>query len=917
MSLTRPMSRLRLFGILLAAALLIFWPVLAGAQINGMGPGDASSDRQGTRSALTGPISSVPEQPVTLTATPLVPDLSRVVATTGLSAQDGAPRLAQVANGNGHSCAVDEGGGVWCWGRNEAGALGLGDTQARPSPTRVPGLTDIVQVTAGTFHSCALGDNGRVWCWGWNQGGYLGLGDTDNRMRPAQLPDLTGVTGIVTGRTHSCAIMPDRTARCWGSNGNGQLGLGDPRFGDEHVRFATSPTPVPGLTSVTGMALGTHHTCAVRQGGSVSCWGRNSTGQLGVGDESERRTPTAVSGISAVAALTAGQSHTCARTTGGALQCWGYNHSGQIGLGDVQRVLTPTVVPGLSGVRTVAAGDFHSCAVDGTGALYCWGSHVSGAVGIGSAVERTRPVRSPALVAEQRPAFIAGGYNTSCATTSVGALWCWGANYYGELGLGATSQREACPRLVPGFGTDPGRRTETALTQARESSIVGQNVRFTATVSTACDAPPGAVSFRRGDVEFARADIEDGVATVLVNDLPVGRHDITAHYLAVAGMQASVSAVLVHTVSGTAPVATTTTLTGPATSTLGQSVSFTATATTAGGATPGGAVSFRRGGTQFATGTLNAQGVVTIATTALPAGTHQITAHYLGAAGFQPSVSTALTHVVTAAAPPPPNDRFATRAAIPGPGTVTGSNAGATAEPGQPTILGQDNRPLVWWSFTPTQGGMVTIDTEGSDFDTILAVFTGTALGNLRQVAVNDDAPGLGRQSRVTLEVTAGTPYQIAVTGARGETGNIRLTIAFVDPVGFIGGGVVFGQTAQCGPVLGAQPHAVTIRYSPSELGGLPSGVSITWPEGSEHLALWGAMASGGDFFGGAGRGTWTRFVFYPTRPLIRVVRRIVTQPAGAELARAEELFLRLRIQNFAATPGCSVTLTAALRREV
>ena len=127
----------------------------------------------------------------------------------------------------------------------------------------------------------------------------------------------------------------------------------------------------------------------------------------------------------------------------------------------------------------------------------------------------------------------------------------------------------------------------------------------------------------------------------------------------------------------------------------------------------------------------------------------------------------------------------------------------------------------------------------------------------------------------------------------------------------------MFGQTAQCGPVLGSAPQGVTVSYSPAELGGLPSGVSITWPDGSEHLALWGEMTpSGDDFFGGAGRSTWSRFVFYPTRPLIRVVRRSVTQPHSCPLRDASELVLRLRVQNFAATPGCSVTLVATLRRD-
>jgi hypothetical protein len=68
-------------------------------------------------------------------------------------------------------------------------------------------------------------------------------------------------------------------------------------------------------------------------------------------------------------------------------------------------------------------------------------------------------------------------------------------------------------------------------------------------------------------------------------------------------------------------------------------------------------------------------------------------------------------------------------------------------------------------------------------------------------------------------------------------------------------------------------------------------------------------------FGGGSGRQMWTQFLFYPTRPLIRVVQRQITAPAGGTLPTAQELVLRLRVQNFAAINGCSVTIAATLRR--
>lgn len=133
---------------------------------------------------------------------------------------------------------------------------------------------------------------------------------------------------------------------------------------------------------------------------------------------------------------------------------------------------------------------------------------------------------------------------------------------------------------------------------------------------------------------------------------------------------------------------------------------------------------------------------------------------------------------------PPANDNFASRIAISphgaifGPRTVTANNTYATAEYGEPQHA---NRPVatnsVWWRYTPATSGPITIDTRGSNFNTVLAVYTGGSR-SLRVVAMNDDAPDLGRRSRVVFDGIAGTQYQIAVAGGYGNnSGHIRMTI--------------------------------------------------------------------------------------------------------------------------------------------
>ncbi|MBU1227297.1 MAG: DUF333 domain-containing protein [Actinobacteria bacterium] len=122
----------------------------------------------------------------------------------------------------------------------------------------------------------------------------------------------------------------------------------------------------------------------------------------------------------------------------------------------------------------------------------------------------------------------------------------------------------------------------------------------------------------------------------------------------------------------------------------------------------------------------------------------------------------------------PANDSFASAVRLSGPsGSVHGSNVNATIQSGEPSHHGNASHS-VWWKWTAPQSGTATIDTEGSGFDTVLAVYTGGSLGSLTEVSYDDDG-GSGLTSRVQLEVTAGRTYRIVVDGYSDRTGNITL----------------------------------------------------------------------------------------------------------------------------------------------
>ncbi|MFZ6005784.1 MAG: hypothetical protein ACOYXM_17815 [Actinomycetota bacterium] len=236
--------------------------------------------------------------------------------------------------------------------------------------------------------------------------------------------------GLMGGGTHSCAVAPSSTVYCWGLNSSGQIG-------DGTTTTRKTPVSVLGLSGVTALAAGEAHTCALLTTGAVKCWGSNSYGQLGDGTLSTRLTPTTVSALSGVTAIAASKYHTCALLSGGTVRCWGYNVHGEAGDGTVTNRRTPVSVVGLTGVAAITAGNWHTCARLATGTAKCWGSNLRGQLGDGTFKERRTPVSVVGLSGIS--ALEALGSST-CAIKS-GTVRCWGLNHHGQLGDGTITNR--------------------------------------------------------------------------------------------------------------------------------------------------------------------------------------------------------------------------------------------------------------------------------------------------------------------------------------------------------------------------------------------------------------------------------------------------------------------------------------------
>ncbi|MEX1254880.1 MAG: flexitail domain-containing putative surface protein [Dehalococcoidia bacterium] len=373
--------------------------------------------------------------------------------------------LTSLSSGYAHTCAVSATAGVWCWGSNGVGELGIGTTSYTPGAVRVYGI-DGAAVSAGAHHTCMVTTVGSVKCWGRNDEGQLGDGSTSlSRLDPVDVWLLNqGVVGIAEGGDHTCALKENGTVLCWGDNEYGQLG-------DGTTTNRLVPTQVVGLSDVSAITAGYYHTCALTTSGAAKCWGENEDGQLGIGaiDYQPHPSPADVVGLQAdVAAIATGSfaNHTCALTSAGGATCWGENSFGQLGNGDRgEGIAVPGHVSGLTaGVTALAANGRHSCALLDTSGVKCWGdnsySQLGNGIRFGSL--RTRPVDVCNVynAAVQQctetlsgvGAIAAAGFHT-CAVPATGGAECWGTCVVNQLGSVPCQEAET-PASVAFDGKD-------------------------------------------------------------------------------------------------------------------------------------------------------------------------------------------------------------------------------------------------------------------------------------------------------------------------------------------------------------------------------------------------------------------------------------------------------------------------------
>lgn len=238
----------------------------------------------------------------------------------------------EVSSGGAHTCALEAiTQTAYCWGSNDYGQLGLGTFDQETSPEPVPGGLLFETLSTGGSHTCGIeAVTQKLYCWGRNDAGQLGIDNmSSNVSTPTEVDNMRTYVSVYSGPEHTCAITTIGDTYCWGGNSDGQLGS------DTGGVDSVTHLLVPGNLNFVALDAASLHTCALTATGQMYCWGANNNGQLGDGTTTSSAAPMAVSGGITFTKMDLGGIHTCALSDAQIAYCWGSGSNGRIGNGSL------------------------------------------------------------------------------------------------------------------------------------------------------------------------------------------------------------------------------------------------------------------------------------------------------------------------------------------------------------------------------------------------------------------------------------------------------------------------------------------------------------------------------------------------------------------------------------------------------
>lgn len=286
--------------------------------------------------------------------------------------------------------------------------------------------------SCGGSHTTLI-KNGKTYVWGYNNHGQLGLENGINQRYPQELSLYKDIESITCGYDFTLALtsIPNKLY-VWGRNSSGELGLGD-----NDLQYSPKKLMLDIESKIKSITCGESHTITVTESGVCYGWGLNCLGQLGLGDTDNRKSPEEITRLNpGIKKVTCGSHHSVALTMGNVCYTWGSNSAGQLGLGHFASQCLPQEL-GLRNIIAVACGAFHTIAMTDS-KLYSWGSNRCGQLGLGGLVDQ---VSSPQEIKSIKSSVIDRIISISCgrtftfALTTFGKLYFWGCIFTDDMEL--------------------------------------------------------------------------------------------------------------------------------------------------------------------------------------------------------------------------------------------------------------------------------------------------------------------------------------------------------------------------------------------------------------------------------------------------------------------------------------------------
>lgn len=334
---------------------------------------------------------------------------------------------------------LTEDGTLYTWGWNHNGQLGIGSVKQHSDvPSKVTSINSPVKdIYTSNFSLYALTEDGSLYVWGNNQQGKLGTGDTADKRTPVKIESLDGkIIQMHYGSIPTVfALTENNTLYGWGDNQNSQLCL------DSTVKYSENPVKINGITGIIKEVYTDGSSVFVlTEDNTLYAWGYNYKGRLGLGlDDAEVNTPTKVEGINGKIKkiYTSNFSFTYILTEDNTLYTWGDNKYG-IGTENTAAYINkPEIITGITGnIKDIYINGYATYALTDDNSLYVWGNNEYGQLGIGEAKNTYTPVKVNGINGIIKDIYT---YDASIYTvTEDGALYTWGDNSFGQLGLGST-----------------------------------------------------------------------------------------------------------------------------------------------------------------------------------------------------------------------------------------------------------------------------------------------------------------------------------------------------------------------------------------------------------------------------------------------------------------------------------------------